>query len=381
MGQEVAIVGIGRIPCEAKIGSKSLNEVIFQVTRAALDDAGIEREAIDNVVLGASDQLDGRAISSMVLACPAGAYLKDEIKVCQDGATAAAMAYMRLASKVYDVSLVVSWTKCSETPVLQVSNLSCEPFFNRPVGLNYISTAALQAGAYTHSFGVTPEDAARVIAKNRANGVKNPLSHLKQPVTEGEIKKSPLVAWPLRRIDLPPESDGACALVIVSSKYVGKVGRSPVWISGVGWATDTYYLGSRNLHYVESLQRAARMAYKMAGINNPQKEIDLIELQEITAYHELMNYEALGLCNEGEGRSLIEQEVTSRNGELPVNLSGGALCSNPIFCSGLIAVAEGAMQIRGEAGNQAKRKIRTALSHGTYGFCGQGNTVIILKGQ
>jgi len=381
LGQEVAIVGIGRIPCEAKIGSKSLNEIIFQVSRAALDDAGIEREAVDNVVLAASDQLDGRAICSMVLACPAGAYLKDEIKVCQDGSTAVAMAYMRLASNVYDVSLVVSWTKCSETPVLQVTNLSCEPFFNRPIGLNYISTAALQAGVYTNSFGVTPEDAAKVIIKNRANGAKNPLSHLKQPVTADEIKNSPLVAWPLRRIDLPPESDSACALVLVSSNHVRKIGRSPVWISGIGWATDTYYLGSRNLNHIESLQGAAKMAYRMAGINDPRKEIDLIEIQEITAYHELMNYEALGLCNAGEGKCLIEQGVTLRDGDLPVNLSGGALCSNPVFCGGLIAVAEAAMQIRGEAGNQAKRKIRTALAHGTYGFCGQGNTVIILKSQ
>jgi acetyl-CoA C-acetyltransferase len=381
LGQEVAIVGIGRIPCEAKIGSKSLNEIIFQVSRAALDDAGIEREAVDNVVLGASDQLDGRAISSMVLACPAGAYLKDEIKVCQDGSTAVAMAYMRLASKVYDVSLVVSWTKCSESPALQVSNLSCEPFFNRPIGLNYITTSALQVGAYAHSFGVTAEDAARVIIKNRANGVKNPFSHLKMPVTEGEIKKSPLIAWPLRRIDLPPESDGACALVLVSSDRVGKVGRSPVWISGVGWATDTYYLGSRDLNSIESMEKAAKMAYKMAGVNDPRKEIDLIELQEITAYHELMNYEALGLCKAGEGKRLIEQGVTSGGGDLPVNLSGGTLCSNPLFCGGLIGVAEAAMQIRGDAGNQAKRKIRTALAHGTYGFCGQGNTVIILKGQ
>lgn len=381
MLQEVAIVGIGRTPCEEKKGDKSLNEIIFQVSRAALDEAGIERQEVDNLVIAASDQLDGRAISSMVLACPAGAYLKDEIKVCEDGSAAVAMAYMRLASRVYDVSLVVSWTKCSESPVSQVSNLSCEPFFNRPIGLNNNNTAALQAGAYVCAYGATPLDAAKVIIKNRANGSTNPLSHLKSPVKIEEIENSSLVAWPLRRLDLPPESDGACALVMVSSNKIKEIGRSPVWVSGIGWDSDTYYLGSRDLTCIESMQRAAKRAYLIAGIKDPRSEIDLFETQEITAYHELMYYEALGLCDLGEGRRLINEGLTLSEGDFPFNMSGGTLSSNPAFCTGLINVAEAAMQIRGEAGNQAKCQVTTALAHGTYGFCGQGNTVIILKSQ
>jgi acetyl-CoA C-acetyltransferase len=119
----------------------------------------------------------------------------------------------------------------------------------------------------------------------------------------------------------------------------------------------------------------------MAGIDNPKTEIDLFEIQEISAYHEMMNYEALGLCEYGEGVQLIDHGVTLKDGKLPVNLSGGSLSSNPIFCCGLINVAEAAMQIRGEAGNQAKNQIRKALAHGTYGFCGQGNTVVILEDQ
>jgi len=376
--RDVAIVGIGRAQCEAKKGDKSLNEIIFQAARAALEDAGIEREDVDNIVLAASDQLDGRAISSMVLACPAGSYLKDEIKICQDGSTAVAMAYMRVASD-YNVSLVVSWTKCSESPSLQISNLGCEPFFNRPMGLNHITTAALQASAYVNAYRVGPSDASKVVIKNRANGAANPLSHLQKPVTIEEIESSPLVSWPLRRLHIPPESDGACALVMVSSKKAREINRMPIWVSGIGWATDTYYMGSRDLSRIESLQRAAKMAYRMAGITNPQQDLDLIELQEISAYHELMNYESLGLCDPGEGRTLIEQGVTSKKGDLPVNLSGGALSSNPVFCTGLIGVAEVAAQIRGDAGNQVKGQVRTALAHGTYGFCGQGNTVIILK--
>ena len=379
MTKEVAIVGIGRIPCEEKKGDMSLNEMIFQVSRAALDDACIDRHDVDNIVIAGSDQLDGRAISSMVLACPAGAYLKDEIKVCEDGATAVAMAYMRLASGVYDVSLVVSWAKCSESPTLQVSNLSCEPFFSRAIGLNHISTTALQAGAYVNAYGILPSDAARVVMKNRDNGSSNHLSHLKTPLTIEDIESSPLAAWPLRRIDLPHESDGACALVMISAHKTMKCGRTPVWISGVGWDSDTYYLGSRPLEHLESMKRAAERAYAMAGIEDPATEIDLFEIQEISAYHELMNYEALGLCDFGAGRRLIEQGVTSKDGNSPVNLSGGSLSSNPVFCTGLINISEAAMQIRDEAGNQASHQIGTALAHGTYGFCGQGNTVIVLK--
>ena len=129
----------------------------------------------------------------------------------------------------------------------------------------------------------------------------------------------------------------------------------------------------------ESAKRAAQRAYSMAGIDDPKTAIDLFEIQEISAYHEMMNYEALGLCEYGEGAQLIDRGVTLKDGKLPVNLSGGSLSSNPIFCRGLINVAEAALQIRGEAGNQAKLQVRNALAHGTYGFCGQGNTVVILK--
>ena len=117
----------------------------------------------------------------------------------------------------------------------------------------------------------------------------------------------------------------------------------------------------------------------MAGISHPRREIDLVETHEISSYHELMNYEALGLCDFGEGKNLIRKGVTAKDGDIPVNLSGGALCSHPIFCVGLVNVAEATMQIRAEAGNQADRPINTALAHGTYGLCGQGNTVIILS--
>jgi acetyl-CoA C-acetyltransferase len=119
----------------------------------------------------------------------------------------------------------------------------------------------------------------------------------------------------------------------------------------------------------------------MAGVKEPLSDLDVAEVSEKFAHEELMIYEALGLCQEGQGKDLIERGTTSRNGEMPVNPSGGALGADPVCATGLIRVIEAAKQVRGEAGAYQVPNVRRALAHGQFGICAQKNTVFILGGN
>jgi acetyl-CoA C-acetyltransferase len=362
-------------------GSKpdqKLDDVVFEATSRALQDASVTRDDIDSIVISACDELDGRCISSMVLATPAGSYLKDEIKVTDDGSYGVILGAMRILSGLFDLSLVVSWCKTSEAPVAEVMNVRWDPFYHRGFGLNHITCDALMAGAYINKYKISEEVPAKVVVKNRKNGAKNKNAHLQKPTTLEEVKSSPVISMPIRELEYAPESDGACALVLASPRKVKDLNRNPVWLKGFGWSIDSYYLGERDLTNSSSLKKATEKAYKMAGISNPLEEIDVAEISDFSAYHELIAYEGLGFCNNGKAASLVEEGITEVTGKLPVNPSGGLLSSNPFTAAGLFRVCEAYLQVAGRANGHQVPGVETALAHGSTGFCAQGNSVFIL---
>lgn len=378
MDRRVAIVGIGQTKYEM-VKNESLDEIVFEAASKALADAGITRDEVDNVVIAASDQLDGRPISSMTLACPAGAYLKDEVKASDDGTLAVVLACLRLLSGVFHTSLVVSWCKCSEVPTAKVTNLSFDPFFHRDLGLNHVNTLSFQVNSYLTKNQISEKVPAKIVVKNRANAMANPYVPLAKKVSLEEVLQSPIISPPLRQLHLPLECDGACALVLTTEERVKLTTQKPVWIRGLGWAMDSYYLGERELHRLSSMAEAARQAYQRAGIKKPIGEIDVAEINEPSAYHEIMAYEALDFCTPGNGYKLVEEGSTELTGKIPVNPSGGALAASPLFATGLVRIAEAALQVRGDAGERQLKGVRTALAVSCYGICAQGSTVFVLS--
>ncbi len=378
MKDQIAIVGVGQTTYEIQKQDQILDDMVFEAASKALADAGITREQVECVTIAAGDQMDGRPISSMLEACPAGAYLKDEIKVTEEGSYAAILAAMRILSGVFDTVLVVSWTKCSETFVTQTTGYSAEPFFHRPFGLNYITAEAIMLSKYMDKYGLPESAAAKVVVKNRNNAARNPRACYRKPVYQEEILDSKVISWPIKAMDVAPYCDGACAMVLASADKAREMTNKPVWIKGMGWTADTYYMGERDLTGLVSLEKAARKAYALAGIDNPLESLDVAEISDTFSYRELMGYEALGFCEKGKSESLIEQKVTEVDGKLPVNPSGGALSGNPVFANGLVRLAEAALQVRGDAGSHQIDSVNTGLAQGSYGFCGQGNAVFIL---
>jgi acetyl-CoA C-acetyltransferase len=381
MQRRVAIVGYAQSHHQHNM-QKTREDMVFEVCKEALHNAGILREELDTIVTASTDFLDGRTISSVFLSMAVGAFMKDESKVEEDGTFALYYALMKILAGSHDVALVEAHTQGSTLNPHQVTCFTLDPLFDRQIGvLNDIAGAALQARVYMNKNNVSEKHLAMVAVKNITNAAKNPWAHRKMPdLTAKEVMSSKVFCEPIRELMMSPVSDGACAVILASEEKARKITDKPVWIEGVGICQDPY-LRDRNIEKLDSLQRAAGTAYKMAGIKDPSSELDVAEISEKFAHEELMIYEALGLCKEGQGKNLIEKGTTRRDGSMPVNPSGGALGADPICATGLVRVIEAAKQIRCEAGKYQVPGVCRALAHGQFGICAQKNTVFILGGQ
>jgi acetyl-CoA C-acetyltransferase len=375
--QKVAIVGSAQTVHARRKAEQNVEDMIYETVTRLLEKTGLTIDDVEMVMGAGDDVLDGRSISNVFTAEYAGAFLKEESKVEDDGAFAACYAFMRIAAGAFDTALVYGYSKASDSSPQHYSGMIADPFYLRPLGVEALTAAALQAQCYFHQYGVSEEDAAMVAVKNRRHAVENPFAQIKGEYTVEEVMRSPVIASPIKRLDASLVTDGCCAMLLMSEDGVKKYGLKPAWIRGLGFCTDAYYLGHRDLAAIESAHRAAARAYKMAGITDPRREIDVAEIHEPFGFQELMICEALGLCDKGKGGEFIRSGASAVGGALPVNLSGGALAANPIFAAGLIRLAEAANLVTGQAAGYAITA-RTAAAHATSGFALQSNIVYVL---
>ncbi len=382
MTARVAIVGIGQTELSDAAPDQLYYEHDYEAARRALTDAGLDRGDLDTVICSGWDAVDGRTISDMHTAMSSGGYLKDSAHVGEDGVMALAYAYLRIASGLFDTAMVTGHGH-AESSFETISNVVFDPLFTRPLGQSHLVSLALQANAYLQRYGLSEEQASAVVVKNRDNGAGNPRAHLQQPVGMEDVLASDPVCYPLRALHCPPQSVGGVAIVFASEDVARRISDKPVWITGISWAIDSYDLGSKEISRLGSLATAAGKAYRMAGISDPVKDLDLAEVHDITAFHELMAYEALGMAPEGGAARLVEDGATVLGGALPVNPSGGVLSSNLYGASGLLRVAEAALQVRNEAGAVQVAGARRTLAHGMSapsGAAARTDCVVILEG-
>ena len=380
MAEKVAIVGWGQSKFEREMKDIHLGELIYETVRKTLADTGLEIGDIDTVINASCDVMDGRSISNVFTVEAMGAFLKEESKVEEDAAYAALYAYMRLLAGPFQTAMVVGHAKVSESSPQTYTGMICDPFLLRPLGIEAITSSALQARSYMSRYGITEEQAAKVVVKNRKNGARNTNAQIRKPVSVADVMASPVLASPIKKYDASPITDGCAVMIMATAKKAKKITDTPVWIKGVGYDHDLYYPGYRDLSKSESCALAAKRAYKMAKIKDPLNEIDCAEVYEPFSFYELMLYESLRLCGKGEGGKLIDDGATEPDGKLPVNLSGGALCANPILATGLVRMMEAAMQLSGKAGeHQLKNKPKKAIAHSTSGLCLQSNIVYVLS--
>ncbi|MBA3474053.1 MAG: hypothetical protein H0T57_12645 [Rubrobacter sp.] len=355
----VAIIGAHAVRRDAFLDAR-LEEIVFDTVAAALEDAGVAREELESVVIGASDELDGRSITSMLLAMPAGAFLKDEIRTTS-GMHALALQAMRVQSGLFDLGVVVSWSKPSETySVESVQWTSLDPFIARDVGLVDPIASAVVANAYLDHFDRDRGDLDRRAGEKNEQAKRNGSAG-----SEGIFSGG---AYPFGAEHLAPIVDGAAAVVVASPRAVEtrELRRPPVWLRGLGWATDGYALSERTLWEWPTLRRAAEDALDRAG--SRVEEIEHFEVDDYSVLHEALAVEALGLAEPGAGFDYLSDAGDK------VNPTGGGFGGYPPVCMGLWRVAEVYRRlVEGEA--------RRALAHGTTGIAAQGHEVAVLEGE
>jgi acetyl-CoA C-acetyltransferase len=378
MNPQVGIIGVSQTKFEADKSYQAITETVFEVVRAAMADAGVDREDVDSIVTSSVDLWDGRTASNQMLTDVVGAIMKPESRVAGDGLGATFQGMLTILSGASEVTLVVSQCRGSMGDPYGISSWVFDPIFQQPLGLDYLSAAALQANHYMQRFGISQEDCARVVVKNLEAAQNNPHAQVAEETTPDEVMHSPMWAYPIKEMDAAPVSDGACALVLASQKKAKALSQKPVWILGAGCCVEAHYLGDRDLSEGEALVKASKRAFEMAGVHDPMKELDVAEVSAAFSYQEPLWTELMGFCGRGDGIKLLEQGITYAGGDLPVNPSGGMIAGNPITVSGLIRLVEVVLQVRGQAGARQIRGANTALAHGTTGCCGQGQYVMIV---
>jgi acetyl-CoA C-acetyltransferase len=378
--ERIAVVGVAQTPYERRKREQTYYDMVYDVTRRALEDAGYSLDDIDNVITISNDFWDGRTISSMAVQEAAGAHDKNVSTVEGDGTFGAFYGAMRVLAG-FRTTLVVAHSKGSEGDPRFITNGMFDPIYHRPLGIDAIASAALQASAYMSRFGATEEQFALVSVKNHGNAKRNPHAQLPMDLTVEDVMRSRKIADPLKLLDCSPVSDGAAALVIASESAAKRARTRPVWIKGIAHCAEAYFLGDRDLANPLALKEAARKAYGMAGITDPRKEIHVVELYDAFSYMEPLWLEGMGFCEAGQGVRITEMGTTAMGGEMPVNPSGGVLSAHPVMVAGLARIIEAVLQLRGEAGARQVEGARTALAHGINGPCGQSHCVWILGGE
>ena len=378
MPERVAICAAAQTRFSPDRGDVSEGELAWEAIKQVLDQTGLQLSEIQSAVTCSQDFWDGRTISSMNIQPFVGAHLSHEDKVAEDGLNAIYCGMAHVLSGHHEIVLVVGHMKESQAEKSLIENCAFDPIFMRQLGVDFLAAAALQARRYLYKYGITPEQCARVAVKNRGNARNNPFAQEPLDLTVEDVLASRMLASPIRKLDAKPVSDGACALILAPEARARKLTPKPVWILGASNCYEAHYLGDRDLAECDALVKAAQKAYRMAGIRNPAREIDVAEISEEFSYQELLWMEGLGFCERGDGGKLVDSGKTRLGGKLPINPSGGVLSGNPNHVAGMVRVAEAVLQVRGDAGARQVDGARVALAHGVTGFCGQHQAVMIL---
>lgn len=372
-----AVIGCA-IATQYDDASRSLEETLFDLGAEALHAAGLAIEDMDGVVVAGNDQYDGRAISIMAASGSVGGVDRDILSTPSASEHAFVLGALRIASGQYRTQLIVSWSPTEARSLSEVQRLAADPYFHRRLPLDEMASHALQASAVEATAPEARSLAKAIAVKNRRHGATA------RPGGDARARsrKETRPPWPLSADTVTPPSSGAAALVLASADFVREREiASAAWLRGMGWATESSFLGDRDLSAAPALGVAAAQAYGAAGVSDPPRQIALAEVADATPYQELLAYEGLKFCPRSEWKDRVEAGVFAADGALPVNLSGGAQSSNPIFCTGLISIAEAANQCLGRAGPHQRAGLGLAVAQAASGFAMQYQTVVVLGAE
>jgi len=354
--RRVAVIGAG-LSLFMRRALETGKELSYYAASQAIQTAGVRLRDIQAVVMAtAPDAFDGVHMKGEWLLDGAGGVRKPYLRAYVGGGSGVfsiISGWMMVASGLFDLVLVVAEEKMSSCqPHPQGAFLTIfDQIIERPLGPNLLWIFSLEQHRYMATYGIRNEEIALVSVKNKRNALAHPAAQVAADLTVKEVLDSDVVAWPVHRLMVSPVSDGAAAVVLASEPVARRLSDKPVWVQGVGWCLDTSYWGNRDLAYPRYVEKAATMAYEMAGITEPRRQIHIAEPYDPFAYKELHHLEGLQLAAKGKAPEDLAQGRFDRNGALPTCPSGGLMgVGNPIAAAGLMKICELFWQLRGEAG-------------------------------
>lgn len=384
MSPRVAIIGLGFTPARPSSPHQSYKEMMFEAATRAYADAGIEPSTVGSFVTCAEDLNEGLSIFDEYTPDQLGAVLKPMHTLTQDGIHGLADAAMQILSGLFEVVVVEAHSKASNILALDwIADYATDPVLNRPLGLNPHYIAGLEMQRFLYESKVTHEQCAAVAAKNHRHALLNPASAYPAEMTAEDILHSAPAFEPLREREIARTADGCILLVLAIEERARKARSQPIWLRGVGWANGSFALEPRNWARPDYVRRAAEIAYKQAGINDPAREIQLFEVDDSYDYKELQHLEALGVFpSAAAAAEATARGATALGGELPVNVSGGLLGMGSLLeANGLARAAELVLQLRGQAGARQVKDARVGLAQSWRGVPTTSAAVAILSGE
>ena len=372
MGKKrVAIVGTGQTFHKSHRPDVNGQELINEAVQRALQDADLKIKDIDAIVIGNMDHFEGINYVDCWSVDGSGGLMKPVIKLTTGGTTGSTLAiggYHLVASGMFEKVLIIGWEKNSESDTTGAITTAFDAVWDRLVFAGAISGLAAEAMAYMNKYGSSDRDAARVSVRDRKHACNNPHAQLRKEVTLEEVLESPMLADPIHLLDVCPRTDGACAVIMASEDLAEKITSIPDWILATANRHVYTYLGDVNWGVLDSMAAASRELFSQAGITEPRKQLDMIELYQPYSFAGIIWIEDMGLVDRGKGAEYIWSGATDMGGELPINPSGGVIACNPIGATGLIRCAEVALQVMGKAEDRQVPDVNLAVSTG-FGGC------------
>jgi acetyl-CoA acetyltransferase len=234
----------------------------------------------------------------------------------------------------------------------------------RSVAMDFYASVAR---GHMRQYGTTLAQLAGVSVKNSLHGSLNPRAQFREVLTIEDVLGAPMIDEPLTRPMCSPIGDGAAAAVVVSERKARQLGLK----NGVRVAASVLHSGwDHQAGELDSTTLCAREAYEEAGLG--PKDLGVVEVHDASAIAEIIAYESLGLCRNGEGGKLIEEGVTRLGGRLPVNTSGGLLRKgHPVGATGVAQIVELTEQLQGRCGERQAEGAKVALAHNGGGVVGR----------
>jgi acetyl-CoA C-acetyltransferase len=361
---------------------------VFDAFKEALGDVQIRANDIDASIVCSAPEYDKQRSPAGVFAEYLGLNPQPTFYVetlCSSGSTGLRLAYSLISSGLHDIVAVIGFQKMSE-----ISSAESQERMGRGADIQWESTFgtmmpayyAMYARAHMEKHGTSLEDLALIRVKASTYGQLNEKAVYRKPVTfdmfsDPENRMSGPVASPLRVGDCCANADGSSCIIVAGEERAKSLSQKPIWIRGLGAASESVNLAGRNLFSgLTVAQKASEQAYAMAGIG--PKDIDVAEVHDCFTIAELMAYENLGFAEPGEGKDLIRNKETYKEGSIPVNLDGGLLSKgHPIGATGGSQIRTVVLQLREEAGDIQVKNPEFGLVHNIGGVGLYGNVSIL----